>query len=180
MPLQRFLCHLGHGRGDALLDFFGAAPELDGYLADLTARAEQGVRVIVLRLKRTRNPDMVCLERLQHFLEEMQKRGVPVLLCGVREDFADALARLGFHHWLPAERIFLEDRRPGNGAEQAGPDSLFGLAARALVAEGGREPELSSTVKAVKRAYELLSGDLCSTCPRRHEVEMERAWYYMI
>jgi SulP family sulfate permease len=158
--------------------FFGAAPELDQYLADLTARAEQGVRVIVLRLKRTRNPDMVCLERLQHFLEDMQKRGVPVLLCGVRKDFADALGRLGFHNWLPAERIFLEDAPTGNG-DHGGGDSLFGSGVRELVREGVREPHLSSTVKAVKRAYEILGDDLCPTCPRRHELEMEK-WYYMI
>ena len=70
--------------------------------------------MIVLRLKRTRNPDMVCLEKMQHFLQDMQKRDVPVLLCGVRKDFADALGRLGFHDWLPADRIFLEEAA-GNG-----------------------------------------------------------------
>jgi hypothetical protein len=102
---------------------------------------------------------MVCLERLQHFLEEMQQRGVPVLLCGVRADFAAALTRLGFFDWLPAERVFLEE----------------------APAEGDGQPELSSTLKAVRRAYELLGDDLCSTCPRRQERDLERAgWYYMI
>src|SRR5262249_40502593 len=95
--------------------FFGAAPELDQYLSDLTRRADEGVRVIVLRLKRTRTPDMVCLEILQHFLEEIRRRNVRVLLCGVREDFARALARLEFHRWLPAENVFLEDARGGGG-----------------------------------------------------------------
>jgi SulP family sulfate permease len=132
--------------------FFGAAPELDDYLTDLKRRAEQGARVIVLRLKRTRNPDMVCLERLQRFLEDMQGRQVPVLLCGVREDFARALHNLGFHHWLPRDRVFLEDAAAG-----------------------------SATLKAVRRAYELLGDDLCATCPRRHEAEGDKAgWYYMI
>ena len=132
--------------------FFGAAPELDDYLNDLKRRTEQGARVIVLRLKRTRNPDMVCLERLQHFLEDMQERQVPVLLCGVREDFAQALHNLRFHHWLPRDCVFLEDAAAG-----------------------------SSTLKAVRRAYELLGDDLCATCPRRHETEGDRAgWYYMI
>jgi SulP family sulfate permease len=132
--------------------FFGAAPELDDLLDDLRRRAGQGVRVIVLRLKRTRNPDMVCLERLQHFLEEMPARGVTVLLCGVRDDFARAMRNVGFHHWLPQECLFLED-----------------------AAEG------SSTLKAVRRAYELLGDDLCPTCPRRHERETDKGeWYYMI
>jgi SulP family sulfate permease len=138
--------------------FFGAAPELDHYLAELAARAQQGARVIVLRLKRTRNPDMVCLERLQQFLEDMQKRHVPVLLCGVREDFARALDRLGFHDWLRQDHVFLEDA-PG---------------------EAGNGPALSSTLKAVRRAYELLGDDLCPTCPRR-DTELEKGgWYYMI
>jgi SulP family sulfate permease len=105
-----------------------------------------------LRLKRTRNPDMVCLERLQRFLEDMQKKQVPVLLCGVREDFARALRNLRFHHWLPQDCVFLEDAAAG-----------------------------SSTLKAVRRAYELLGDDLCPTCPRRHGADGDRPdWYYMI
>ena len=41
---------------------------------------------------------------------------------------------------------------------------------------------MSSTLRAVKRAYELLGDDLCETCPRRREMEAERqkGWYYMI
>ena len=68
--------------------FFGAAPELDDYFADLKRRVEQGVRIVILRLKRIRNPDMVCLEKLQHFLEDVQAHKATVLLCGVRPDFA--------------------------------------------------------------------------------------------
>jgi SulP family sulfate permease len=140
--------------------FFGAAPELDELFAEITRRAEEGARIVVLRLKRARNPDMVCLERLQQFLQDMDRRGVPVLLCGVREDFAQALYNVRFHHWLPADRLFLEDAQPpGNG-------------------EG---PALSSTLKAVRRAYDLLGNDLCATCPRRQQVEPDKgAWYYMI
>jgi SulP family sulfate permease len=136
--------------------FFGAAPELEQVLGDLTARVGQGVRLIVLRLKRTHNPDVVCLERLHHFLEEMHKRKVVVLLCGVRAELGKLLERLGFHDCLPPEQVFLEDAQPGEN-------------------DG-----LSSTLRAVKRAYELLGEDLCTTCPRRQEGEVDRAWYYMI
>ena len=89
--------------------FFGVAPELDAILAGLTARAKDGTRVIVLRLKRTRNPDMVCMEKLQHFLEDMQKLGVAGAAVRRPRGLRPALDRLGFHDWLPAERIFLED-----------------------------------------------------------------------
>jgi SulP family sulfate permease len=139
--------------------FFGAAPELDAFLDDLAARVERGARVLVLRLKRTRNADMVCLERLQHFLQDMQRRRVPVLLCGVREDFAHALNRLGFQHWLPQDHVFLED----------------------APSDSGDSPAMSSTLRAVRRAYELLGDDLCATCPRRQATEPESGgWYYMI
>lgn len=133
--------------------FFGAAPELDHFLTDLAARTRQGVGVIVLRLKRTRNPDMVCLECLHRFLEEMKGQGVPVFLCGVREDFARALDRLGFAACLPPENVFREEDTSGAA--------------------------LSSTIQAVRRAYEVLGEDLCTTCPRRQELEAG-GWYYMI
>jgi SulP family sulfate permease len=135
--------------------FFGAGPELEAFFADLSNRAEEGARVVVLRLKRTRNPDMVCMELFQRFLQDMRGlKGVTVLLCGVREDFATVLENLHFYDWLPRDCVFYED--------------------------GGQD---SSTLRAVRRAYELLGNDLCSTCPRRQiqAGEAERGeWYYMI
>jgi SulP family sulfate permease len=133
--------------------FFGVVPHLDELFAELRRRVDEGVRVIVLRLKRVRNPDMACMERLQGFLEEMQDRQVPVLLCGVREDCARALHNLRFHHWLPREYVFLEDATLG-----------------------------SSTLKAVRRGYDLLGDDLCPSCPRRGTAppgDLD-AWNYMI
>jgi SulP family sulfate permease len=137
--------------------FFGAAPELDQILADLSARAKQGIRVIVLRLKRTHNPDMACLERLQYFLKDMQQRGVIVLLCGIREEFMQAMRRLHFDHWLPADRIYPEE-----------------------LSNNGEGVALTSTLRAVKRAYEILGPDLCASCPKRQELEADKSWYYMI
>jgi SulP family sulfate permease len=130
--------------------FFGAGPLLDDFLNMVRRRVADGVRVVILRLKRTRNPDMVCLEMLQQFLEEMQDRKVPVLLCGIRPDFERALHNLRFHHWLPREYVFLEDVTMG-----------------------------SSTLKAVRRGYELLGDDLCATCARRDQSD-KQDWYYMI
>lgn len=132
--------------------FFGAAPELDEHLDELVRRVEQGARVIVLRVKRARNPDMVCLEKLQHFVEEMNRRGVPVLFCGVRADFANALKNVQSERWLPPDCLFLEESKTG-----------------------------SATLHAVRRAYEILGKDRCLTCPRLHEEEeMKGDWYYVI
>ncbi|MFQ3592237.1 MAG: solute carrier family 23 protein, partial [Gemmataceae bacterium] len=136
--------------------FFGAGPELEAVFNRLRERPQ--VRVVVLRLKRARNPDMVCLELLQHFLEDMAQRGVVVLLCGVRADLAAALRRLRFHHWLPEDRVFLE--------------------------KTADEPAMTSTLRAVRRAYELLGEDRCAHCPRRQEMEpanpSDPSWSYMI
>jgi SulP family sulfate permease len=131
--------------------FFGAAPELEGYLDEVRKRVAEGARVVVLRLKRCRNPDMVCLETLQRFLEEMNQRKVPVLFCGVRPDFAQAMLNVRFLQWLPPECLFLEEATTG-----------------------------SATLRAVRRAYELLGNDRCPTCPRPLEPDGSKDWYYMI
>lgn len=132
--------------------FFGAATEFEAVLTELLRRTEQGVRVVVLRLKRARNPDMMCLELLRRFLEDMNTRKVTTILCGVRDDFAEALHRLDFHRLLPAERLFRE--------------------------EATLE---SSTLRAVRRAYEILGDDRCPTCPKSSEAKDARGdWYYMI
>src|SRR5205085_1277917 len=52
--------------------FFGASPELEDIFDSLRKRVDLGAHVLLLRFKRTRNPDMVCMELLQHFLEDMR------------------------------------------------------------------------------------------------------------
>ncbi len=133
--------------------FFGAAPELDRYFAELKQKVNDGVRIIILRVKRTRNPDMVCMERFQNFLQDMEQNAVAVLLCGVRDDFDQAMKNLHFYDWLPMERIFRENAGlPG-----------------------------SATAAAVRHAYKLLGDDICDTCPRRKPAEPEDgAFYYVI
>src|SRR5580704_10836295 len=116
--------------------FFGAAPELDRCFNQLKQRTkEENIRFIVLRLKRTRNPDMVSLERFDHFLHDMQASGVTVLLCGVRPEFAKAMENLRFQDWLPADRIFPEE-----------------------------DEKFSSTLKAVRSVYEVLEHNTCQHC----------------
>ncbi len=128
--------------------FFGAAPELDRYFDAL--RERKGLRIVVLRVKRTRNPDIVCMERLQHFITEMRGRGVPVLLCGVRPDFSQVMRNLRFEDFLPDDQVFHEEPRHVG----------------------------SSTLAAVRHAYELLGEDLCEHCPRRAPPEPDRETFY--
>ncbi len=132
--------------------FFGAAPDLEKHLAAIEKRAEASVRVIVLRLKRVRNPDAVCLGLLDDFLKHMEARGVTVLLCGVRRELGKVLLTTGVVGRIGAQRIF---------HETVGPES--------------------STLDAVRHAYEMLGADVCTNCPRRGETPSgKEPWYYMI
>jgi SulP family sulfate permease len=130
--------------------FFGSAPDLERHFEFIEQRALNGIRVVVLRLKRVRNPDAVCLEYFERFLAKMHERKILVLLCGVREDFAGVLVSSGLDQRLGKDRVFLE---------MAGPTS--------------------STLDAVRKGYEHLGDDLCPTCPRRQEMGKE-VLYYMI
>ncbi|MGC4087858.1 MAG: sodium-independent anion transporter [Polyangiaceae bacterium] len=106
--------------------FFGAAPELDRYLDEVFAAARStGIRHIVLRLKRVRSPDAVCLERLELALQAAQAKGFTVYLAGIRPDLQRGFERLGWSKWLPREQWFLEE-----------------------------DAEFSATLKAVRTAYE--------------------------
>ncbi|BCZ21570.1 SulP family inorganic anion transporter [Mycobacterium senriense] len=90
--------------------FFGAAPELDRYLTGISRRVAEGdIAFVVLRLKRVRHPDVVCIERIEHFLREVTERGVTVLLAGVRPDTLGVLNNVGFRSWFPAEQVFPEE-----------------------------------------------------------------------
>jgi len=133
--------------------FFGAAQELDRHFAELNEKTNAGVTIVVLRVKRTRNPDMVCMERFQRFLQDMEQKSVTVLLCGVRTDFDQAMKNLRFYDWLPGERVFLENAQlPG-----------------------------SSTSAAARYAYELLGDDVCTACPCRRPADPDNgSLYYVI
>ncbi len=100
--------------------FFGAAPELEGYLDGLQKRIkEHGHSVIVLRVKRARNPDVVCIELLERFLREQGENGVVVLLAGVHRDTLTALRNVGFDDWFPQEQVFPEEDQVFSATLQA-------------------------------------------------------------
>jgi SulP family sulfate permease len=133
--------------------FFGAAPELDRVFDRLKQRTDrENIRFVVLRLKRTRNPDMVSMERFDHFLRDMQARGVTVLLCGVRPAFLRAMENLAFHEWLSPEHVFPEEAE-----------------------------KFSSTLNAVRYAYGLLEKTSCDHC-RQNElaISVRKSMYYQV
>jgi SulP family sulfate permease len=108
--------------------FFGAAPDLERHLhGALDAARDQGIRHVVLRVKRVRDPDAVCFERLEHGLRDAQAAGFTVLLAGIRPDLLRGMRRLRFDAWLPTDRWFIDEDKAD-----------------------------SATLNAVRKGYELL------------------------
>jgi SulP family sulfate permease len=87
--------------------FFGAGPELEKILHRIRQQADAlAVKHILLRLKRVRNPDVVSLEHLEHFLKEARARDTSVWLAGLRPDLLAAFDRLNFAALIEADHIF--------------------------------------------------------------------------
>lgn len=111
--------------------FFGAALELDHYLDQIKQETiSTGIKYVVLRLRRTRTPDVVAIEHLERFLRDAEKRGVIVLLAGVRPNLAKILRNVRVNEWLPSDRIYPE-----------------------------KDENFSATLNAVRHAYRLLNQE---------------------
>jgi len=88
--------------------FFAAAASLESQLGRIEDRIEARTRVVILRVKRARNPDAVGLSLLEQFLADMKERGVTVLLCGVRQDMLTVLTRAGTTRRIGDKNLFVE------------------------------------------------------------------------
>jgi SulP family sulfate permease len=92
--------------------FFGAAPELEQHLRGALHDArEHGIRHLIFRVKRLRNPDAVSLEKLEHVLRDANAEGFTVFLAGIRPDLVNGMKRLRFAEWFPDDRWFPEQER---------------------------------------------------------------------
>ena len=134
--------------------FFGASPELEAHLDAIAQTRRDGVRVVVLRLKRARNPDAVCLDVLRRFTDRVHDEGMSVLLCGIRPDLMAVIESSGLADRVGRKRVF-------------------------VFQESGEV--WSSTLEAIRFAYELVGDDVCSICPRHaRSLQSKGGWYYMI
>jgi SulP family sulfate permease len=115
--------------------FFGAAPELEGYLSRIERSVREETRVVVLFLKRARNPDAAFLALLGTFHRRLQAREVILILCGARPDLVSGLRGTGLEARIGPRQIVPETARPD-----------------------------TSTREAVSRAYEVLGEDRCPAC----------------
>jgi len=70
---------------------FGAATDLQRHLTHIEKHIEPDTRVVVLLLKRARNPDAVFLGLLAKFHRRLQQQHVVLTLAGVRPELAKSL-----------------------------------------------------------------------------------------
>jgi SulP family sulfate permease len=133
--------------------FFGAAPELERYLQQIFDEAERSATTyVVLRLRRTRHPDVVAVELLEQFLRDAQERQLTVLLAGLRADLVSILNNVRLTSWFPADRIFPEE------------DAIF-----------------SATLRAVRHANELAKKETSVIRrPVAGDVDVPEPAYYLV
>jgi sulfate permease, SulP family len=129
--------------------YFGSGSSLEEHLDAIEGRLQPDTKVVVLRMKRARNPDAVGMSLLERAVDRLHARGVQVILCGVRQGFFDVMTRCGLAAKLGEPNVFLE-----------------------------QAVRQTSTLLAVRHAYGLVT-DLCSTCPRRDDAVRARALYYV-
>lgn len=89
--------------------FFGAVSAMERHFETIEGQITPETEVIVLRLKRVRNPDAVAMAELEHFLLRIKARGVHVLMCGVGAELHRVMERVGLVDRVH-EEIFLEQR----------------------------------------------------------------------
>jgi SulP family sulfate permease len=130
--------------------FFGSSATLEQHVQHMEDRLDEKTQVVVLRLKRVRNPDAVGLTQLEEFCERMRARRVHVILCGVRAELFSSMRRSGLAGRLGEGEVFLE-----------------------------QPVRQTSTLLAIRHAYELLT-DPCPTCPRREGFGGDDDLYYSI
>jgi SulP family sulfate permease len=130
--------------------FFGASAILEQHLESIEDRVTPNTYVVVLRMKRLRNPDAVGLTLLDAFVERMKARGVRVVICGIRSGLFATLQKTGLVERLGEKDVFLE-----------------------------QPVRQTSTLLAIQHAYTLIRKT-CDTCPRRSSPTGERVLYYEI
>jgi SulP family sulfate permease len=131
--------------------FFGSSPDFENLIESIQQQVEPSWKVIILRLKRARNPDSVCMQILEQFIRRMNAQGVTVMLSGVDQEILKVLANVGILELIGASNVFRE------------------------------ESEIwASTIQALKAAYDLLGSQRCKHCPN-HPGQLDASdWSYMI
>lgn len=117
--------------------FFGSAPEFERILESIEEDSTDPLKVVILRLKRARNPDSVCMMVLDTFTQNMMSKGITVILSGVDKEMLSVLDNVGLLQHIGRENVFLEQ------------SEIWG-----------------STSQALNRAYLIFGSERCSHCTK--------------
>jgi SulP family sulfate permease len=98
---------------------FGAAPDLERHLARIEEAVGDKGRVVVLLLRRTRNPDAAFLTLLGGFQRRLRERGAVLILCGVRPDLGKALHATGLDAEFGSEYVVADTSDPDDSTREA-------------------------------------------------------------
>jgi SulP family sulfate permease len=132
--------------------FFGSSTEFERLLENVLQNCPLDMEVVILRLKRTRNPDAVCMELLQSFIEQLHARGTSVMLSGVRSDLARVMSNLGIDKLV-------------------GPENLF----------AGEAQIWAGTIEAMHKAYDRVDKQKCQHCiDQESQGDKVSDWSYII
>jgi sulfate permease, SulP family len=100
--------------------FFGSSLTLDTHLRYFRQRAaEEGAKVVLLRVKRLRNPDAVGMRDIDSFIRDMAEMGVRVILAGLRTDLLAGLRKAGALEGMDADQVFPERQAKGSSTIEA-------------------------------------------------------------
>ena len=88
--------------------YFGSGVSLEQHLETIEERLGDETQVVVLRLKRARNPDAVGVSLLDHFVDRMNARGVVLVVCGVRHGMFVCFEKSGVIDKIGRDNVFLE------------------------------------------------------------------------
>jgi sulfate permease, SulP family len=114
--------------------YFGAGVSLESQLEAIDGRVEPWTQVVVMRMKRARNPDAVGIALFEHFVDRLLERGVRVIVCGVRDGMYACMEHCGLAEKIGEANIFRE-----------------------------QPVRQTSTLLAIRHAAEIL-GDRCPRC----------------
>jgi SulP family sulfate permease len=129
--------------------YFGSGMSLEQQLDAIESRVLPTTQVVVLRMKRARNPDAVGMALLERGIDRIRAGGAQVILCGVRHDIFVSMRNCGLVAKVGPANVFLE-----------------------------QPVRQTSTLLAIAQAYELVS-EPCPTCPRRDASVAQRNMYYV-
>lgn len=96
--------------------FFAVADQLQ---EQLNALRRAGVRIVILRLKRTHSMDATILDVLEEFAGQMRRAGGHLLLCGVRPTVMSTLRRFDLVQVIGADNIFPAGEKVFTSAKRA-------------------------------------------------------------